>query len=113
MAPAEVIQELKDHTQDICSKVAVTKSHLEKALDDLLENVELVSLPAYSGKLHEALRSVRDESDAPFAALALARSPSIILTYNRRHFNSRRLNRRGVRVLTPVETVHALYSVRN
>jgi predicted nucleic acid-binding protein len=105
VAPAEVIQELKDHTKDICSKAGLTKEHLEKALDQLLEKVELVPFSTYSFELHEALLSVRDQSDAPFAALALARSPSIIVTYNKRHFNSSRLARRGVRVLTPVETV--------
>ena len=113
MAPAEVIQELKDHAQDICSKAGIRQQHLQRALDQLLQNVELVPLSVYSSKLHEALQYVRVESDAPFAALALARSPSMIVTYNRRHFNSRRLLHRGVRVLTPVETIGILYSVRD
>jgi putative PIN family toxin of toxin-antitoxin system len=113
VAPAEVIQELKDHAQDICGKAGITQQNLERALDQLLENVELVPLSVYGSRLQEALQSVRDESDAPFAALALARSPSIIVTYNKRHFDSRRLLRRRVRVLTPVETVGMLYSVRD
>jgi predicted nucleic acid-binding protein len=36
MAPAEVIQELKEHLPHICSKTGIAKPHLEKALDQLL-----------------------------------------------------------------------------
>lgn len=75
MAPAELIQELETHTQEICRQAGITQQHLERALDQLLENVELVQLTVYRGKLHDALLFVQDESDAPFAALALARSP--------------------------------------
>lgn len=113
VAPGEVIEELKGHAQDICSKAGITQQHLEKALDQLFENVELVPLSVYGSKLHEALQSVRDDSDAPFAALALAKSPSIVVTYNKRHFDSRRLLRHRVRVLTPVEAIGILSSVRN
>lgn len=108
VAPAEVVQELKDHVQDICSKAGITQQHLEGALDQLLENIELVPFSTYDSKLREALQCVRDESDAPFAGVALARSPSTIVTYNRRHFNSKRLSRHEVRVLTPVEAVDLL-----
>jgi predicted nucleic acid-binding protein len=105
VAPAELIQELRAHTNEFCRKSSITLQHLERALNQLLENVELVQLSAYRSKLHEAVQFVRDESDAPFAALALARSSSIIITYDKRHFNSKRLLRRGVRVLTPVDVV--------
>jgi predicted nucleic acid-binding protein len=108
VAPAEIVQELKDHVQDICSKAGIMKQHLEGVLDQLLENIELVPFSVYGSKLREALQCVRDESDVPFAGVALARSPSTIVTYNKRHFNSRRLSRHEVRVLTPVETVDVL-----
>ncbi len=71
-------------------------------------NVELASLSSYQNELHEALQFVRDESDAQFAALALLRSPSTIVTYNKRHFNCRRLVRRHVQVLTPVDALREL-----
>ena len=91
LAPADVVEELRKHTQDICNKAGITRPLLEDALDRLLENIDLAPVSVYENELHEALRFVRDDSDAPFAALALMRSPSTIMTYNKRHFNSRLL----------------------
>lgn len=82
--------------------------HLERALEQLLVDIELIPLMVYGRKLRESMQCVSDESDSPFAALSLARPPSIIVTYNKRHFKSRRLSRHKIRVLTPVETVNAV-----
>jgi len=108
LAPADLVEELRTHAQEICHKASITRSLLEETLDRLLENVELALLSSYRRKLQEALQFVRDESDAPFAALALMRSPSTIITYNKKHFNSRRLLRQQVQVLTPVEALSKL-----
>ena len=108
LAPADVVQELRAHTQEICHKAGITRPLLEATLDRLLENVKLTPLSSYQKELHQALQFVRDESDAPFAALALVRSPSTIITYNKRHFNSRGLVRGQVQVLTPVEALREL-----
>lgn len=108
LAPADLVEELRTHAQEICHKASITRSLLEETLDRLLENVGLALLSSYRRKLQEALQFVRDESDAPFAALALMRSPSTIITYNKKHFNSRRLLRQQIRVLTPVEALNEL-----
>lgn len=108
LAPADLVEELRTHAQEVCHKASITRSLLEETLDRLLENVELALLSSYRRKLQEALQFVRDESDAPFAALALMRSPSTIITYNKKHFNSRRLLRQQVQVLTPVEALSKL-----
>lgn len=108
LAPAAVVEEVRAHAQEICHKANITQPLLDEALNRVLENVNLVPVSSYRDEFHEALQLIRDESDAPFAALALARSPSTIITYNRRHFNSRGLLRRGVRVLTPAEALREL-----
>ena len=107
-APAEVIQELRKYADEICDKASITKSLFEETLDRLLENIHLVPAPLYEYKLHRALRLVRDEDDAPFAALALTEAPSTIITYNKRHFKSKPLFRQRMQVRTPVETVRQL-----
>jgi predicted nucleic acid-binding protein len=108
LAPADVIEQLRAHAQEISHKASITRSLLEETLERLLENVQLAPVSSYRNELQEASQLVRDESDAPFAALALVTSPSIIVTYNKRHFNSRGLMRRQVRVLTPVEVLRQL-----
>jgi len=107
LAPAEVVEELSTHAQEISHKGNITRSLLEETLERLLENVQLAPLSSYRNELQEASQFVRDEGDAPFAALALVRSPSIIVTYNKKHFNSKRLMRRQVQVLTPVEVLRS------
>lgn len=109
LAPADVIEELRVHAKEISHKAGITRPLLEETLERLLENVQLAPLSSYQNELHEALQFVRDENDAPFAALALVRSPSTIITYNKRHFNSRRLVRRQVQVLTPVQALRELH----
>jgi predicted nucleic acid-binding protein len=103
-----VVEELRRHTQEICNKAGIARPLLEDTLNRLLENIDLAPVSLYENELPEALRFVRDDSDAPFAALALIRSPSTIVTYNKKHFNSRQLLRRGVHIRTPVETVREL-----
>jgi predicted nucleic acid-binding protein len=99
---------LRDHAHEIGSKAGIAQPLFEDVLDLWLENIELVPSSVYEKRLREALRLVYDESDAPFAALALIRSPSTVVTYNRKHYNSRQLLRRSVQVLTPVEAVRKL-----
>ena len=108
LAPADVVEELRAHAQEICHKAGFTLPLLEETMDRLFVNVELAPLSSYQNELHEALQFVRDERDAPFAALALLRSPSTIITYNKRRFNSKGLGRLQVQVLTPVEALHEL-----
>jgi predicted nucleic acid-binding protein len=79
IAPAELSEELRAHSTEISGKAGLTQQQLEEALDRLLENVELVPLSGYTSELKRALKLVRDETDAPFAALALARAPSTLL----------------------------------
>lgn len=109
LVPAEVIQELRAHMKDIAHKARVGRQHLEGAIEQLLARVNSVSAAVYIGYLSESLQYVDDESDAPFVALALAKSPSIIVTYNKRHFKSRLLARRGITVLTPVEVARLYF----
>jgi predicted nucleic acid-binding protein len=108
LAPAAVVEEVRAHAQEICRKANITQPLLDEAFDRVLENVKLVTVASYRGEFQDALQFISDESDAPFAALALARSPSTIITYNKRHFNCRGLLRRGVRVLTPAEALREL-----
>lgn len=108
LSPADIVEELRAHALEICHKASITRPLLEETLDRLLQNVQLAPLSSYQNKLHEAMQFVRDETDTPFAALALVRSPSTIITYNKRHFNSRGLTRRHVQVLIPVEALREL-----
>ena len=107
-APADVVEELKKHIEEICDKSGIARPLLDTALDHLLAHVDLVPASLYENELREGLEFVRDETDAPFAALALMKSPSVIVTYNKKHFNSRRLMQRHVDVRNPVEVVREL-----
>jgi predicted nucleic acid-binding protein len=91
--------------KDIANKTNVRRKHVEAAIEQLLAQVNSVPAAEYMGYLSESLEYVRDEGDAPFVALALAKSPSIIVTYNKKHFKFKPLARRGITVLTPVEAV--------
>jgi hypothetical protein len=51
---------------------------------------------------------VSDDYDSPFAGLAIKNSPSILLTYNKKHFNKDKLGRHGVKLFTPSELVKYL-----
>ena len=108
LAPSDVVAELRKHAHEIRSKAGIARTLFEDILDRSLENIELIPSSLYEKQLHEALRLVGDESDAPFAALALVRAPSTIMTYNSKHYNLRQLARRGVQVRTPVEAVREL-----
>lgn len=108
LAQADLVEELKKHSQEICNKAGLTRPLLEDMLAQLLENIDLAPVSLYENKLREALQFVRDDSDAPFAALALRRTPSTIITYNKRRFMLRRLLRGQVQVRTPVEVVREL-----
>ncbi len=109
IAPAEVVEEISTHAQDVCDKAGITRPLLDDTLNRLLENIDLAPSSSYQDKLREALQFVRDESDAPFAALALERSPSTIVTYNKRHFIARLLARRQIKVQTPTACVRELH----
>jgi predicted nucleic acid-binding protein len=103
-----MVEELRAHAPEICHKASITRPLLEETLNRLLQNVQLAPLSSYQNRLHEAMQLTRDESDAPLAALALVRSPSTLITYNKKHFNSRGLTRQHVQVLTPVEALREL-----
>jgi len=105
LAPADVVRELRTHTAEICNKAGIPQPLLQDALDRLLENIELTPASSYENALRKALQFVNDDSDAPFAALALMRTPSTIITYNKKHFKSRKLSRRRVQVRTPIQAV--------
>jgi predicted nucleic acid-binding protein len=71
IAPAEVVEEISTHAQDVCDKAGIARPLLDDTLNRLMENIDLAPSSSYQDKLREALQFVRDESDAPFAALAL------------------------------------------
>ena len=59
-------------------------------------------------EIRDALGLVSDKNDAPFAGLAIKLRPSIILTYNKRHFSQEGLGKHCVKVLGPGELAEYL-----
>lgn len=103
-----MVEEVRAHSKEISKRAGVATPLLEETLDQLLQNIDLAPLSSYESKLDEALKYVRDESDAPFTALALVRSPSTIVTYNKRLSIPDDL-RGKVQVQTPIEALRELH----
>ena len=105
MIPLTVKEEIKRHMFEISRKSGLPMGIVSGLMNKILGNIEAVSDERMKSEIKQAMSLVREEKDAPFAGLALKFRPSIILTYNKRHFISDELERNGVKVFRPSELI--------
>ncbi len=106
--PESIKFEMNTHIHEIARKSGLPVNVLKEVVDLIFKNVEPVDEGTFVSEIREALSFVSDKSDAPFVGLAIKLKPSIILTYNKRHFDSERLERCGVMVFEPSELARYL-----
>lgn len=108
LVPNSIKEEISLHIHEISRKSGLPVKVIGELIGKFFKYVDAVSEEYFSEEIKDAIELVSDEYDAPFAGLALKNSPSIILTYNKKHFRAEKLNKRGVKVLTPSEFVNYL-----
>ena len=103
VVPGTIKQEINAHIGEIARKSGLPLNIIRKVNDMVFRHIETVDERLFAQEINEALDLVSDKKDSPFAGLALKLRPSIILTYNKRHFRQENLEKRGVKVLEPSE----------
>ncbi len=111
--PRSIKSEIESHRHEISRKSGLPLSVLKGVIDKMFVNIETFDEKTFVGEIREALKLVSDEADAPFAGLAIKLRPSIILTYNKKHFKEEYLSMRDVRVFKPGELADYLDMVIN
>ncbi len=108
IAPSEVIKEIERHRHEISRRSGLPSGVVTNSLRLILRCIKQVSEDEFRDETVKALSLVVHKEDAPSAGLALKHSPSIVLTYNKRHFISDKLGKEGVRVFMPKELMEYL-----
>jgi len=101
--PKSIRTEINAHIHEISRKSGLPVKVLKDVMDMTLGRIKVFGDDEFALEIKEAAGLVHHGHDAPFAGLALKLRPSVILTYNKRHFNSYDLEKRGVKVLEPCE----------
>lgn len=72
--PGFTLDEIDEHLDEIVGKTSLSKENVKQLLDKLLENISVVEMEEYMGKLKDAQEIIGgiDEDDVPFIALALS-----------------------------------------
>jgi len=108
LVPNSIKDEIALHIHEISRKSGLPVKVVGELVGKFFKYADVVREEYFSEEIIDALELVSDKYDAPFAGLALKNSPSIILTYNKRHFREEKLNERKVKTLTPSEFVDYL-----
>lgn len=104
LVPYTIKKELMHHRSEISRKSGLPINIIGEMLKKFFNHVNTVKEEEFEKEIRSSMDMVSDITDAPFAALAIKYTPSIILTFNKRHFSSE-LIRHGIKVLTPPELV--------
>ena len=103
IAPSEIINQIERHLHEISKRSRLPFKIVRDSLRRILENIKPVEEKEFRDEIARSLLYVKHREDAPLAGSALKYSPSIILTYNKKHFISEKLGKEGVKVFTPGE----------
>jgi len=101
VVPEELNSELIKHRETIARKAHTNVKVVDFFIDEIMDGIEEVGKGDYEPFLEKAKGLVNDETDAPFAALAIEFSPSIILTRNIKDYDVKGLEKEGVVVRVP------------
>ena len=105
LVPSSIKEEIRMHLPEISRKSALPGNIINDVLNLIFNRIESIEEEEIRNEIIEAFDMVRDRKDAPFAGLAIKYRPSIILTYNKKHFNTEMLERKGILVFKPDELV--------
>ena len=108
LVPFTIKTELVAHISEISRKSGLPVKIVGELMSRFFKHVKIVREMEYAEEIRESLKLVTHEPDAPFAGLALKYAPSIILTYNKKHYNEKGLESGNVNVFTPSEFVKYL-----
>ena len=106
LVPSTIKTEILTHIHEISKKSGLPEPLLRNFLTVILRDMKVVDEALYREDIIRAFDFVKDKKDSPFCGLAIRNSPSIILTYNKRHFDADKLKMIGVEVLEPKELVN-------
>lgn len=104
-SPDTILREIKNHSEEISRKAGIDVKNFRLAIDAAINGIEIISEKDFIPFLEKAESLVNDEKDAPFVAVALKFKPSLIVTYNKKHFKQKELHEIGIGLATPVEAL--------
>lgn len=108
VAPSEIIKEIEKHLYEISRRSKLPFGVVRNSLKLILKCIKSVREDEFRDEILKSLSFVKHKEDAPLAGLALKYPPSLILTYNKKHFDSEKLEKEGVKVFTPKELIEYL-----
>lgn len=94
-------EEIDEHSVEISRKAGIPIALFYKGLNKLLSMVEMVSVKGKFNKEY-LMRFVKDRDDAHIVALAFSSGARYIVTYNKKHFKTKALSPKGVKIRTPL-----------
>jgi len=103
LVPKTVVTEVKLNIGQISRKSGLSHNTILAALENMLEGTEKVNEFDLGSEIREGLKYVNDEDDTPFVAIALKFRPSFIMTYNKKDYKIKSLEKLDVFVVTPKE----------
>lgn len=101
--PECIRSEINTHMPEIARKSGLPVNVIREVVNVVFNNMNVVKEETFVNEIREALKLVHDKSDSPFAGLAIKMKPSVILTYNKRHFDEATLAKHDVNVFEPGE----------
>jgi len=108
IAPSGIIKEIERHLYEISRRSKLPFNVVRNSLKLILKCIKQVREEEFRDEILMSLPLVKHKEDAPLAGLAMKYSPSVVLTYNKKHFESEKLEKHGVRVFTPRELIEYL-----
>ncbi|MBI3413383.1 MAG: hypothetical protein HY051_04885 [Candidatus Aenigmarchaeota archaeon] len=109
--PKSVHQEILFHIPTIARRYKIDANLLKISLQELFRNVGIEDEINFKDYIDKAKALVNDEKDATLAALALKQKPATIITFNKKHFNKEKLEKLGIDVLEPHETLFLKFGI--
>ena len=105
--PDYLFQELASVLEDIARRKGIPKEELWDTIESLSKKLSVIRSEDLLPFLPKALTLVQDPSDAPYVATALhltqTHPKTIILTFNKKDFNTKELEKQNILIIEPKE----------
>ena len=100
--PKLLLREIRMNKRYIARKTGITEDRLNSIFRELLKGMVIVDEKEFLEEIEMCMKSgVAHRGDIVFAALAIKKRPSILFTYNLKHYNKEHLLKLDVNVITP------------
>jgi predicted nucleic acid-binding protein len=106
--PSKVVREINRHIYEITRKSGVPQKIIKHLLNLILKNFKIIKEERMKKEIIKGFSYVKHKEDAVFVGTAMKYSPSIILTYNKKHFFVEKLKKENVMVFKPKELINYL-----